>query len=104
MSTLEQAVPAAVDAPASATTYRQVRATSLSICEPLQAEDYVVQSMPDVSPAKWHLAHTTWFFEAFVLKAHVPNYPLFDERYHYLFNSYYQTVGPMHARPSRGLL
>src|SRR3546814_16751551 len=60
--------------------------------------------MPDASPAKWHLAHTTWFFETFVLRDHVPGYALFDARYPYLFNSYYEVEGPRHARPQRGLL
>ena len=60
--------------------------------------------MPDASPAKWHLAHTTWFFETFVLRDHVPGYRLYDERYPFLFNSYYEAEGPRHARPQRGLL
>jgi ergothioneine biosynthesis protein EgtB len=84
--------------------YLRVRATSLQICEPLEPEDYVVQSMPDCSPAKWHLAHTSWFFEHFLLKPYVPQYRAFNESFGYLFNSYYQTVGPMHQRPRRGLL
>jgi hypothetical protein len=62
------------------------------------------QSMPDASPAKWHLAHTTWFFETFVLRDHLPGYRAFDDRYAYLFNSYYEAEGPRHARPHRGLL
>lgn len=103
MDTLEQAPLAATDA-AAASAYRRVRATTVALCEPLQTEDFVVQSMPDASPVKWHLAHTTWFFEAFVLKPHAVGYASFDERYHYLFNSYYQSVGPMHERPARGLL
>ncbi len=84
--------------------YRQVRATTLLLISELQPEDTVVQSMPDVSPTKWHLAHVTWFFEHFILQAHGHNYSPFDDEYHYLFNSYYQTVGSMHARPHRGLL
>ncbi|HMN44034.1 MAG TPA: ergothioneine biosynthesis protein EgtB [Povalibacter sp.] len=84
--------------------YSQVRALSVAICEPLQIEDYVVQSMPEASPAKWHLAHTSWFFEKFLLKPHARRYASFDERFDYLFNSYYQTLGPMHERPNRGLL
>jgi ergothioneine biosynthesis protein EgtB len=83
---------------------RLVRAATLTLSEPLSAEDYVVQSMPDASPAKWHLAHTTWFFEEFVLQHAVPGYKFHDDRYRYLFNSYYNTVGPMHSRPHRGLL
>lgn len=84
--------------------YARIRATSLAICEPLQTEDYVVQSMPDTSPAKWHLAHTSWFFEQFILKPHIRNYRPFDPSFDYLFNSYYQTLGSMHQRPQRGML
>lgn len=83
--------------------FRRVRSRTLGLCTGLSAEDMMVQSMPDASPAKWHLAHTTWFFEQFVLgrdPAYQPRHP----EWHYLFNSYYQTVGPMHARPRRGLL
>ena len=83
--------------------YRQVRQQTLQLCAGLTAEDVMVQSMPDASPAKWHLAHTTWFFEQFVL-ARDPRYRPRDPAWHYLFNSYYQSVGPMHARPQRGLL
>ena len=63
-----------------------------------------IQPFPDASPAKWHLAHTTWFFETFVLRDHVPGYPPFDERFAFLFNSYYEAEGPRHARPRRGML
>lgn len=84
--------------------FRLVRAATLALCEPLSLEDYVVQSMPDASPAKWHLAHTTWFFEEFVLQHAVPGYKFHDEQFRYLFNSYYNAVGPMHSRPHRGLL
>ncbi len=84
--------------------FRLVRAATLVLSEPLSPEDYVVQSMPDASPAKWHLAHTTWFFEEFVLQQAVPGYKFHDEQFRYLFNSYYNTVGPMHSRPHRGLL
>src|SRR5262249_42747557 len=70
----------------------------------LSPEDYVVQSMPDASPAKWHLAHTTWFFEEFVLQRADAGYRFYDEQFRYLFNSYYNSVGPMHSRPQRGLL
>ena len=83
--------------------YRTVRARSLALATPLSAEDAMVQSMPDASPAKWHLAHTTWFFERFVLGARDGYQPI-DPSWDYLFNSYYQSVGPMHARPQRGLL
>ena len=84
--------------------YRRTREQSLALIAELQPEDTVVQSMPDVSPSKWHLAHVTWFFERFVLEPNVRNYSRFDEQYHYLFNSYYYTAGQMHARPKRGLL
>ena len=84
--------------------YRQVRQWSQQICQPLQTEDYVVQTMPDVSPPKWHLAHTTWFFETFILQPYSTSYTLFNDRYNYLFNSYYETIGDRHPRPQRGLL
>jgi ergothioneine biosynthesis protein EgtB len=81
-----------------------VRARSLSLAAPLSAEDQQAQSMPDASPTKWHLAHTTWFFETFVLTPHVAGFSAFDPAFGYLFNSYYETVGPRHPRPARGLL
>jgi ergothioneine biosynthesis protein EgtB len=80
----------------------QARADTLRLVEPLSAEDMVVQSMADASPAKWHLAHTTWFFERFVLRA--LGVPALRPEYDYLFNSYYDAVGPRHPRPARGLL
>ena len=84
--------------------YRSVRAQTLALAAPLGAEDQVVQSMADVSPTKWHLAHTTWFFETFILRDHAPGYRVFDAQFNYLFNSYYEAVGPRHARADRGLL
>ena len=84
--------------------YDEVRRHSMALAEPLSAEDQNVQSMPDASPTKWHLAHTTWFFETIVLAPRLPGYRPFDERYAYLFNSYYEALGPRHARPQRGLL
>jgi ergothioneine biosynthesis protein EgtB len=84
--------------------YKRIRATTLSLCADLQPEDTVVQSMPDVSPTKWHLAHTTWFFEHFVLEPYLPGYIRFDEQFRFLFNSYYYSVGQMHLRGKRGLL
>ncbi len=84
--------------------YQQVRQLSESICRPLATEDYVIQSMPDVSPPKWHLAHTTWFFETFLLAPSLPHYQVFHPQFGYLFNSYYETVGKRHPRPQRGLL
>ncbi|MGA9343239.1 MAG: ergothioneine biosynthesis protein EgtB [Rhodanobacteraceae bacterium] len=83
--------------------YARVRCVTLDLCKGLLAEDTVVQSMPEVSPTKWHLAHTTWFFEQFVLAGRQGYRPVHPE-WLYLFNSYYQSVGPMHARPQRGLL
>ena len=80
------------------------RSQSEQIAGRLSVEDQQVQSMPDVSPTKWHLAHVTWFFETFVLKPHAPGYDEFDPAFGYLFNSYYETLGPRHARPYRGLL
>lgn len=84
--------------------YRQVREATQALCAPLATEDYVVQSMPDASPAKWHLAHTSWFFEEFVLQKAVRAHEFHDPDFRYLFNSYYNAVGPMHGRSSRGLL
>jgi ergothioneine biosynthesis protein EgtB len=84
--------------------YQANRDATLNLCSGLEPEDFVVQSMPDVSPTKWHLAHTSWFFEQFVLVPFLQGYRVFNEQYHYLFNSYYQTAGKMHPRPRRGLL
>src|ERR1700675_497855 len=70
----------------------------------LSAEDQVIQSMPDASPTKWHRAHVTWFFEQFLLRPFAPDYKPFDERFAYLFNSYYVAAGPRQARPQRGLI
>ena len=82
--------------------YERVRAKSLALVTELRPEDAVIQSMPDVSPTKWHLAHVTWFFERFVLEP--CGVPRLDDKYHYLFNSYYNSVGEMHPRPQRGLI
>lgn len=84
--------------------YSAVRAATEAWVTHLSAEDQAVQSMPDASPAKWHRAHTTWFFEQFVLLPHVPGYQVFDPDFRFLFNSYYEAVGPRHARPARGML
>ena len=81
-----------------------MRAATLALAAPLSAEDQLVQSMPDASPTKWHLAHTTWFFETFVLGRFVPGYRPVDARFAYLFNSYYEGVGPRPPRPRRGML
>ena len=84
--------------------YATVRRLTERLCEPLATEDYVVQAMPDASPAKWHLAHVSWFFETFVLRPSLPGYRPLDERYAVLFNSYYNGVGPQFSRPARGHL
>ena len=84
--------------------YLRVRGQSLEICSTLAPEDTVVQSMPDVSPSKWHLAHVTWFFERMVLEEFSPGYRRYNDDFDFLFNSYYYSVGQMHARPRRGLL
>ena len=84
--------------------YAQVREQTNSLCAPLAVEDYVVQSCPDASPAKWHLAHTTWFFETFLLQPFFPDYRPFHPRFGYLFNSYYETVGSFFPRLQRGSL
>ena len=84
--------------------YHEVRARTEDLCEPLATEDYVVQSMEDVSPTKWHLAHTTWFFETFVVQPHAPGYQALDPLYAFLFNSYYVRAGERHCRAQRGYL
>jgi len=84
--------------------YREIRAFSEELCKPLHAEDCVIQSMPDASPAKWHLAHTSWFFETFILRPGLANYREADPHSSYLFNSYYNAVGPMHCRARRGMI
>jgi ergothioneine biosynthesis protein EgtB len=87
-----------------AEVYRAVRGRTIEICAPLAIEDYGIQSMPDVSPPKWHLAHVTWFFENFLLRPFCAAYRPFHPAYGYLFNSYYETVGPFFPRQHRGLL
>ena len=84
--------------------FQQIRRFSESLCATLEPEDYVVQSMPDVSPTKWHLAHTSWFFETFILKVWMPDYQPEVPEYAYLFNSYYNGAGDMHRRDLRGLI
>src|SRR3712207_483136 len=84
--------------------YSAVRRLSLDIAGSLSDADATIQPMPDASPAKWHLAHTTWFFETFLLRDRVAGYRLFDERWAFLFNSYYEGEGERHARPRRGML
>ena len=87
----------------TASRFDRVRRATVELVAGLSAEDLLVQSMPDASPGKWHLAHTTWFFEHFVLGSN-PSYKPRDPAWHFLFNSYYQSIGPMHARPHRGLI
>src|SRR3984957_16630995 len=87
-----------------ATAYLAVRRATEALCEPLETEDYVIQSMPDASPVKWHLAHTTWFFETFLLLPFSQDYRVFNPQFVSLFNSYYNSVGPRHPRSVRGLL
>ena len=84
--------------------FEAIRRKTESLTANLTAEDQSIQSMPDVSPTKWHLAHTTWFFETFLLARFDPDYGMFDPAFGYLFNSYYEAVGPRHPRPERGLL
>jgi ergothioneine biosynthesis protein EgtB len=88
----------------AADRYRAARALSLALAEPLSDADATLQPNPEASPTKWHLAHTSWFFETFVLRDHVQGYSAFDESYSYLFNSYYDGEGERHPRPRRGML
>ena len=96
--------PHAVAAFDRAARYDAVRRASVALAAPLTPEDCALQSMPDASPVKWHLAHTTWFFETFVLEPHAPRYAPFDTQFRVLFNSYYNAVGEKHPRPERGLI
>src|SRR5881409_3288340 len=80
----------------------KTRKLTLGLAAPLSDADAAIQPFPDASPAKWHLAHTTWFFETFVLRDHVPDYRPFNEHFAYLFNSYYEGEGARHLRPKRG--
>lgn len=84
--------------------YQAVRQLTETLTAPLSPEDQQLQSMPDASPTKWHRAHTTWFFETFILQPHKPGYCVFDDHFNYLFNSYYEAVGARHPRPERGLI
>ncbi|WRK96859.1 ergothioneine biosynthesis protein EgtB [Altererythrobacter sp. H2] len=89
---------------ALAARFRDTRARSLALVAPLSEADATIQSMDDASPAKWHIAHTTWFWETFLLRDHAPGYRLYDERWPFLFNSYYEAEGARLARPRRGML
>ena len=90
--------------PSLASRLAATRALTLDLASPLSDADATIQPHPDASPAKWHLAHTTWFFETFILRDFVNGYRLHDERWPYLFNSYYEGEGERHARPRRGML
>jgi len=104
MTTSTLAPRSATQAVHLAEAFRRVRAQTEALAQPLVTEDYVVQSMPDCSPTKWHLAHVSWFFETFILTPNVPNYTSLHPQYAYLFNSYYNAVGERHCRPKRGLI
>ena len=94
-------------APAGATLlerYRAVRAVSEALCAPLAIEDYCMQPIAEVSPPKWHLAHTSWFFETFILSPYVPDYQIYHPQFRHLFNSYYESIGSFHPRAQRGML
>src|SRR5437773_12160788 len=103
-SLLHSAPPSARDGSHGfAERYRAIRAATEALAVPLSAEDCAIQSMPDASPVKWHLAHTTWFFETLVLES-VPGYAPFHPAFRVLFNSYYASLGEQHPRPERGVL
>lgn len=102
--TADGAAPVADARQALLAHYVRVRAHTEALAAPLSAEDLCVQSMADASPGKWHLAHVSWFFEALVLRLHAPRYQAFDARFFFLFNSYYEALGPRHPRAQRGLL
>lgn len=106
MNATRDAMPPSIDASPDEmrARYLAVRSLMLDLVAPLSDADATGQSMPDASPAKWHLAHVTWFFETFVLRDHVAGYQPYDTRWAYLFNSYYEAEGARHARPQRGLL
>ncbi|MDY3551918.1 ergothioneine biosynthesis protein EgtB [Gemmata sp. JC717] len=101
---MSELTPHAAVRTALAARFSAVRAETERLCEPLAVEDYQLQSMPDCSPPKWHLAHTAWFFETFILSAHEHRYRPFHPRFNYLFNSYYDAVGDRWPRAARGLL
>ena len=111
MSRTQALLPEAANAPAESGrrrkwmgAFRSVRRETERRAAPLSPEDQIIQSMADASPTKWHRAHTTWFLEQFVLQPHVAGYEAFDDRFAFLFNSYYVAAGPRHARPKRGLI
>lgn len=101
---MAQAMAPAMDRTEALRRWRLVRRRSDDLAQPLTPEDQGIQSMPEASPTRWHLGHTTWFFETLVLGPHLPGYKPFDARYPLLFNSYYEALGPRHPRPQRGVL
>src|SRR4029453_10714865 len=103
-ATLAHIVPQGVAASTPLARFDQVRGATEALCHPLATDDCTAQSMPDASPVKWHIAHTSWFFEEFVLQTAIEGYAFFDPAFRYLFNSYYEAGGPRHSRPERGLL
>src|SRR5216683_1197821 len=103
-STMTQVLDSDTDRQALAERYQQVRQATEALSAPLAVEDYVIQSMPDCSPTKWHLAHVSWFFETFLLKPSVAQYRPLNPEYAYLFNSYYNAAGDKYPRPQRGLI
>jgi ergothioneine biosynthesis protein EgtB len=104
MTLLDQPVAAPAEDLSTSDLFAETRSASLRLAEPLEPEDMGLQSMEDASPPKWHLAHTTWFFEEFILKPYLPGYEPQDDRFAVLFNSYYVQAGPRHTRSKRGLL
>ena len=104
MSATQNAAVAHVPASSLAQRFQRVRAQTERLVQPLSAEDCQLQSMPDASPAKWHLAHLAWFFETFVLEKFEPGFKPFDAGFRVLFNSYYNGVGDKYPRPKRGLI
>src|SRR5215467_6947720 len=103
-SSISEAAASSSNRQTLAAAYEQVRQSTENLCVPLAIEDYVIQSMPDCSPTKWHLAHVSWFFETFLLKPSSAGYQPLDARYAYLFNSYYNAAGDKYPRPQRGLV
>ncbi|MBV9065620.1 MAG: ergothioneine biosynthesis protein EgtB [Methylobacteriaceae bacterium] len=101
---LHRSAPRAGNADDQAQRLFATRKLSLDLAAPLSPEDQVVQAMEDASPTKWHLAHVTWFFETFILQSHLPGYKIFDEKFNFCFNSYYESLGERQPRPRRGLL
>lgn len=95
---------ATIDQMAMVEAYRRVRQFTDELCKPLATEDYLIQPMPDASPTKWHIAHTSWFFETFILTPHLSGYKPLDPKYAFLFNSYYVSAGERHTRAHRGLI